>query len=102
MKALTAIQTFLENPKGQSAWKQSEIKKILVNSSKYRVQFKGVLEKNRKYIKCNFFRASGDKDDFPNWKKEEIIVDDGGFWFWQIDYDIHRGKCLNFSSNGYA
>lgn len=101
-KTLRVIQTFLENPKGLSAWQQAEIKKILVNSSRYRVQFKGVLEKNRKIIRCNFFPANGGKDDFPYWKKQEVIVDDGGFWFWQIDYDVQQGECLNFSSNGYA
>ncbi len=101
-KALTAIQTFLENSKGLSVWQQAEIKKILANSSRYCVQFKGVLEKNRKIIRCNFFRASGNKDDFPYWKKQVVIVDDGGFWFWQIDYDVQQGECLSFSSNGYA
>lgn len=101
-KALTAIQTFLEHPKGLSAGQQAEIKKILVNSSRYRVQFKGVLEKNRKIIRCNFFPASGGKDDFLYWKKQVVMVFDGGFWFWQVDYDVRQGECLSFSSNGYA
>jgi hypothetical protein len=101
-KALTAIQTFLEHPKGLSAGQQAEIKKILANSSRYRVQFKGVLEKNRKIIRFNFFRAGGGRDEFPYWKKQQVIVDDGGFWFWQIDYDVQQGECLSFSSNGYA
>jgi len=101
-KALTAIQTFLENPKSSSAEQQAEIKKILVNSSKYRVQFKGILEKNKKVIRCNFFPASGSKDDFPYWKKQVVMVCDGGFWFWRIDYDVQQGECLSFSSNGYA
>jgi len=31
-----------------------------------------------------------------------IRVLDGGFWFWQIEYEPCTAKCLNFASNGYA
>lgn len=27
---------------------------------------------------------------------------DGGFWYWHIEYDIQKGECLNFYSNGEA
>ena len=39
---------------------------------------------------------------FPDWKKHKVEVDDGGFWFWRIEYDVDNGACQKFSSNGYA
>jgi hypothetical protein len=30
----------------------------------------------------------------------EVIVYDGGFWYWRIEYDVEKDRCLNFSSNG--
>jgi len=102
-KALKAVQEFLINPDSITKRDKREIKNILANISKYRVQFiGGVSDSGRKIIKCNFFPNSRDKDDFPYWKKDKVEVIDGGFWFWQIEYRIDNGKCRKFSSNGYA
>ncbi len=102
-KALKAVQKFLKNPKDVNEWQKSEIKHILANSSKYRVQFTGAYNVvYRKIIRCNFFPASRGRDEFPYWKKQRVNVYNGGFWFWQIEYDVERDDCLNFISNGYA
>lgn len=103
-KALAAIQVFLDKPSSTNDWTKSEIKKIREHTKKYRVQFMGVVREGRRVIWCNFFPAprKDEKDHFQEWKQQEIMVDDGGFWFWQIDYDPSTGKCSKFTSNGYA
>ena len=100
-KALAAILVFLDKPSSTNDWTKSEIKKIREHAKEYRVQFMGVVREGRRVIWCNFFPASR-KDHFQEWKQQQIMVDDGGFWFWQIDYDPNTGKCSNFTSNGYA
>jgi len=45
---------------------------------------------------------TGEKDEFENWKRAVIDVNDGWYWFWQIDYDPGTGKCLHFWANGIA
>jgi hypothetical protein len=103
-KALIAIQTFLDQPGTTNRWKNAEIKKILANTKKYRVQFVGVLHDGKKVIWCNFFPAPdvGREDEFQYWKRSEVSVADGGFGFWQIYYDPSTDKCSEFASNGYA
>ena len=99
-KVLAAVQTFLERPSSTNDWTKREIKKILDHAKEYRVQFVGVVRDGKRLIWCNFFPAA---DAFgADWKRQEVRVMDGGFWFWQIEYDPSAEKCLNFSSNGYA
>ncbi len=98
-KALAAIQSFLERP-STNEWERAEIPKILQHTREYRVQFVGVVRDGKRLIWCNFFPARD--GGFKNWQREEVRVLDGGFWFWQIEYDPETGKCLNFSSNGDA
>jgi hypothetical protein len=99
--ALVAIQAFLEKRSSTNDWQALEVKKILQHATEYRVQFKATTRGLRKVIRCNFFPASESLLE-EIWKKEEVKVMDGGFWFWQIEFDPSTGECLNFSSNGYA
>jgi hypothetical protein len=99
-KALAAIQKFLDRPTTTNEWARGEIRKILEHTKEYRVQFVGVVRDRKRLIWCNFFNTS---DDFgKGWKEEKIEVMDGGFWYWQIEYDPAAGECLHFRSNGYA
>lgn len=97
-KALLAVQKFLINGK-KTDKRQAEIRKILANSGMYSVQFSGTLEKGRKIIKCNFFPRT---EESYGWKSQRLIVKDGGFWYWRIEYDVDLNECINFSPNGYA
>jgi hypothetical protein len=102
-KALLSIQSYLDHPDTTNRWKKAEIKKILANVKKYRVQFVGVVHDGRKVIWCNFFPVPyNGEDHFKYWKQEKVEVMDGGFSFWQIYYDPSADKCLEFASNGYA
>jgi len=97
--ALTAIQSFLETRNSTNDWDRGEIEKILKHAKEYRVQFVGIMRDGKKRIWCNFFPK---QDRFDYWKRQEVRVMDGGFWFWRIEYDSSTGKCLNFAINGIA
>jgi hypothetical protein len=103
-KALVSIQSFFNHPDTTNGWKNTEMNRIRANMKNYRVQFVGVVRHGKKVIWCNFFPAvnSGGKDEFQDWRRNEVSVDDGGFWFWQIYYDPNTDKCSEFASNGYA
>ena len=102
-KSLLSIESFLNQPDTTNSWKKAEIKKILANTKRYRVQFVGVVHAGRKVIWCNFFPAPYNGEGaFKYWKKEKVEVEDGGFRFWQIYYDPSTDKCSEFASNGYA
>jgi hypothetical protein len=103
-KALLSIQTFLNQTDTTNSWKNAEIKKIRANTKNYRVQFIGILHDGKRVVWCNFFPARGDgsDDEFQYWKQQEVRVDDGGYGFWQIDYDPDTDRCSEFASNGYA
>ena len=96
--ALGKILEFINNPTGVDDWQKSEIEKIKSNISLFKVQFIGIESEGKKRIWCNFFRGEG----FDYWKKGIVFVLDGGFSFWQIEYDLETGTCKNFKSNGYA
>ena len=98
LKALSTIYEFIDNPTGINDWQKKEIAKIKKNLSLYRVQFVGIEIEGEKRIWCNFF--SNDRIDY--WKEGVVIVLDGGFWYWEIQYDVKTGECVNFISNGYA
>lgn len=102
-KALVSVQSFLSKPATTNAYQLGEIKKILANGKNYRVQFVGMIRDGRKVIWCNFFPAANvGKDEFQDWQKARIMVDDGGYYYWEIEYDPATDKCSSFSSNGYA
>lgn len=97
-KALNSIYKYIDNPQNINDWQKEEIKKIKKNISEYKVQFIGIGTGKKKRIWCNFFRGK----HFKYWKQRVVVVKDGGFWFWQIEYNLNNDKCINFRSNGYA
>ena len=98
--ALVAIQHFLDEGNVANERNKGEITKILQYANEYRVQFEGRKLNGRKVIWCNFFRA--DENQYKNWKRQKVDVDDGGFRYWQISFDPSSEKCEMFFSNGYA
>ena len=98
---LVQILEFLNNIEENTDYEYyiSSTKRILEEIDQYRVQFKGVVKDGKKILHCNFFHIS---DMHLNWKEVPAIVRDGGYWYWQIDYDIEEGKCISFYINGEA
>lgn len=72
---------------------------IFGNLENYRCQYFGLLFKGKKRIYCNFFWPDGDETD---WKEKPVFVFDGGDSYFQLEYDVETGRCLNFSVNGEA
>jgi hypothetical protein len=97
-EALLKIYEFINNPSNLSDWQKREIEGIKKNLSSYKVQFIGIEIEGEKRIWCNFFTG----DSFDYWEDNVVMVHDGGFWFWQIQYVLETGECINFISNGYA
>lgn len=108
--ALNAIYNFLEKPEKQlksiESWTtdknylMGEIAQIHKNIRHYKVQFIGIRRHGIKTILCNFFPE--DMTDAADWRDRQIVVNDGGFWFWQVEYDPSKDKIVMFVSNGYA
>jgi hypothetical protein len=92
-KALDAVFKYLNNSK-----KDNEVSNILKNKDKYCVQFIGIIRNKNKIIFCNFLPKNNNGKN-ESWKKYYILTKDGGFWFWNIEYDLNKNKCQNFVIN---
>lgn len=102
--ALIRIYKFLMNAKNNGTLaigKKSEIRKIVSIKDKYNVQFIGIIRGGVKYIYCNFFPVKN-MNHIQRWKEHHIIVLDGGYWYWNIEYNLEADKCENMRINGYG
>lgn len=89
----------------RAAYVSREIGGILARLGEYRRQYIGVvLVGGRRRILVNCFPGSGtDSDDsYGYWKAQWVLVDDGGNWYWRIQYDAERNEFAEFDSNGNA
>jgi hypothetical protein len=77
---------------------KEEIGKILAQWDQYACQVVGITRDGKKLVHFNFFP----KDEFGDWRRHYIEVNDGGADFWRIEYDCKTTSFLNFVSNGYA
>lgn len=93
-KALDAVFVYLQSSKDNNV----EVVNILKNRDKFRVQFVGIVRNNNKVIFCNFFPINNN-DKSESWKKYYQLTKDGGFWFWNIEYDLKENKCRNIVIN---
>ena len=62
----------------------------------YRCQYFGIIVNGKKRIHCNFFRMTEDAKD---WKTNPVVVDGGGDWYFQVEYDVENHSCMHFSVN---
>ena len=72
-------------------------KEIFEKLDQYRCQYFGTIVDGKKRIHCNCFFLTEDKE---NWRTTPIVVDDGGNWYFQLEYDVETEKCINFAVNG--
>ncbi len=102
----TARNIVASYPKGNQINAQKylsdRICKISKIYPKYRRQYVGFLSRENKHklIWVNFFIP----DDFleRTWKKDICVVNDGGYYFFNVLIDLETGKCLSFQINGDA
>lgn len=100
--ALQSTLDFLKKSRSNpdlTKYQKNEIRNILKNIDNYNVQILGFVRDNKKIIYLNFFPST---DNFSYWREHFVFVFDGGYYFWQIEYDIEEKKCISFNSNGYA
>ena len=76
----------------------------------YYRQYVGGIHKGKKKICVNFFHycflldSMRVQPDLPSdyWKDEPVVVDDGGAYFFQLQFDVETGTFLKLKFNGYA
>jgi plasmid stabilization system protein ParE len=82
-----------------------EIRSILAHLPEYRRQYVGIIPtRGVRRILMNSFPGHGPKadDQHPRWRHEIVVVEDGGYSYWRLQYDVATGTYLEFDSNGYA
>lgn len=97
------LRRFLERTAADpstNAWSAGEIRKILPNLGLYRRQYAGVIVEGRRRVLVNAFRK--DPEDTSYWLESLLVICDGGFWYWQVQYDPASKRYAEFCSNGYA
>lgn len=102
--AIARIQAFLQEPEPSDQRSKPVIDAIVAHKIGYRVQFIGARRNGRDIIVCNFFPAktAAENDPFSDWRERQVVVDDGGFAFWLIEYDPATDSCAAFQVNGDA
>ncbi len=105
-KALKAIEDFLANYKVITTLftskdfiesEKKKVKYIYNNFQEYKVQFIGIIKNGKKKLYCKFFAYDV---SHVNWKEEEVVIKDGGFWVWNIIYDPKTNMCSEMAVNG--
>ena len=79
--------------------------KVVKDLDGYGFQYLGVTIKNKRYIYINAFYVVSKKDlkeEYKNWKKEPIVVCDGGEGFWGVLFDIETLEFSELAFNGMA
>jgi hypothetical protein len=70
----------------------------------YRRQYVGVIVDGRRRILVNAFRFWEDEEPESHyyWLHQYVFVNDGGHYYWRIQFDMHTKRYLEFDQNGYA
>lgn len=94
-----------EHSPQRSSYLTREVGKILEGLATYRRQYIGIVATDgtrRVLVNC-FPGPSVDSSDlFPYWRQQPVLVLDGGYRYWRIQYDVDTGLFMEFGSNGYA
>jgi hypothetical protein len=73
--------------------------------SAFRRQYAGLISKGRKIIYINallaaYFEESDRDSNARDWKKQPMMVCDGGSAFWGVEFDLLEKRFQHFSANG--
>lgn len=93
-----------KRPPSAQRFAMDQLEKIVANLAEFDAQYAGMIIGGRKRILCNFMRRESGSQHFLGNSRmcQWVQVDDGGFWYWQIQFDVATETCLAFQSNGYA
>jgi hypothetical protein len=78
----------------------NELGLVYKSLKKYRGQFVGFVVDGKKRIFCNYFNNDAIAIFHIDPSAKFVVVSDGGFNFWQVEYDVETEKCRNLAING--
>jgi hypothetical protein len=67
--------------------------------SKFKRQYAGIIRNDKKTIYVNLFPS---KETVTAWRRQVILVCDGGPWYFGVEYDIEAAKFTHIAYNGLA
>jgi hypothetical protein len=100
-----AIDRSTEGNPQQRDYVARELRLILDHLAEFRRQYVGIITSDgakRILVNCFPGQPPGGDDSFAYWRQRFVSVDDGGFWYWRIQYDMATATYVEFDSNGYA
>jgi hypothetical protein len=81
-------------------FRSHHIGQILAHLAAYRRQYVGIVVQGEKRLFVNCFR--GDPQQHASWRQQLVDVDDGGFNYWRIQYQVDRKRFLQIDINSDA
>ena len=77
---------------------------IRENLASYRRQYVGVVADGRRRILVNAFRfwEGEEPESHDYWRHQYVFVNDGGYYYWRIQFDVNTEKYSEFNQNGVA
>jgi hypothetical protein len=81
-------------------FRSHHIGQILEHLAAYRRQYVGIVVQGEKRLFVNCFR--GDPQQHASWRQQLVDVDDGGFYYWRIQYQVDRKRFLEVDINSDA
>jgi hypothetical protein len=73
---------------------------IIDNLKDYKRQYFGyVNEKGERIIYFNFFHNSG---NVYGWREGEVVIKDGGYYYWRMKWNLTTNDIIDFYVNGEA
>jgi hypothetical protein len=91
-KAEEELLGYLKERKSEALRKKDSIvvfDLLIANIHHQRRQYVGVIVEGKQLLHINFFPpvSQNGSDIYANWRKQYIVVDDGGSNFWRIDFN---------------
>ena len=98
------LRAGLEQERASLPGVAAEVGKVLDHLNEYRLQYIGIVtaEGTRLVLVNGAPREQCDAPDSSEHWQQVQSVEDGGFWYWRIQYDVTSERFLEFDSNGYA
>jgi hypothetical protein len=81
-------------------FRSHHIGQILEHLAAYRRQYVGIIVQGEKRLFVNCFR--GDPQQHSAWRQQLVDVDDGGLYYWRIQYRVDRKRFLDVDINSDA
>jgi hypothetical protein len=81
-------------------FRSHHIGQILDHLAAYRRQYVGIVVEGEKRLYVNCFR--GDPEQHSSWRQQLVDVDDGGSYYWRIQYQVDRKRFLEVDINSDA